>query len=346
MPSTPHERRRAASYPSGHPSGWFHLLDSVDLAPGQVLAVEALGQDLAVFRTRSGRVHALHARCAHLGASLAGGRVEGDTLVCPFHGWCYDGAGMLQHVPVQDHPPRARVPCLPVFERYGLIFVWNGPTQPDGQPPYQPAYWPELEGGDWVLRGRHRPRDIRTHLLEFAENSVDAQHFAFLHSPMMVPWSRRTVPGVRLRHSSTWALDEARPHLAHFTDDAHLVVLGRDLPRTGAHAHATLVGPASLVMFEITMPELGSVRIAQTHTPVHEADAPLALRVRFTWWAERRLPRALVWYIVGAWVTQWWSDVEVWEAKVHHPQPLLVEADGPVYSLRRWFRQFYPEVSS
>ena len=54
----------------------FVLLESRDLARGQVKQVEALGQNLAVFRgSDTGTVFVTEAYCPHLGANIAvGGR--------------------------------------------------------------------------------------------------------------------------------------------------------------------------------------------------------------------------------------------------------------------------------
>ena len=54
----------------------FVLLESRDLARGEVKQVEALGQNLAVFRgTDTGVVFVTEAYCPHLGANIAvGGR--------------------------------------------------------------------------------------------------------------------------------------------------------------------------------------------------------------------------------------------------------------------------------
>ena len=77
----------------------------------------------------------------------------------------------------------------------------------------------------------------------------------------------------------------------------------------------------------------------QTHTPL----APLAQRVRFRWYAERSIPRLLVSYVIGNWVSQWREDIVIWENKIFRERPQLVSTDGPVHALRRWYRQFRRE---
>jgi nitrite reductase (NADH) small subunit len=41
--------------------------------------------DVAVFRTREGKLYATQARCPHRGGPLADGLTDGATVVCPLH---------------------------------------------------------------------------------------------------------------------------------------------------------------------------------------------------------------------------------------------------------------------
>jgi nitrite reductase/ring-hydroxylating ferredoxin subunit len=51
-------------------------------APSRV--VNAEGQSVIVIRTSKGLCAVLN-RCSHLPLPLAGGKIEGDTITCPFH---------------------------------------------------------------------------------------------------------------------------------------------------------------------------------------------------------------------------------------------------------------------
>lgn len=84
------------------------------------------GRDLVVFRGADGRARVLDAICPHLGAHLGvNSRVEGDTVVCPFHAWRFDGKGMCVQIPgVERIPPGARVQAWPTVEVNGAIFAW------------------------------------------------------------------------------------------------------------------------------------------------------------------------------------------------------------------------------
>jgi phenylpropionate dioxygenase-like ring-hydroxylating dioxygenase large terminal subunit len=87
---------------------------------------------MVLLRTRSGHVRLLEAYCPHLGAHLAvGGRVEGETLVCPFHGWRFDTAsGRLLEVPYSPRCPKVRLRTAPVAVVDGLVHGFARPEAP------------------------------------------------------------------------------------------------------------------------------------------------------------------------------------------------------------------------
>ncbi|HET9051662.1 MAG TPA: Rieske 2Fe-2S domain-containing protein, partial [Candidatus Dormibacteraeota bacterium] len=60
-----------------------------DIPPGEGRAVEVDGEEIAVFRCRTG-VLAVANRCPHAGGPLADGIVAGETVTCPLHGRVVD----------------------------------------------------------------------------------------------------------------------------------------------------------------------------------------------------------------------------------------------------------------
>lgn len=56
------------------------------------LSVTACGVPVAIFRAEDG-IRAVYDRCAHRRAPLSQGRVEGNSLVCIYHGCAFEGAG-------------------------------------------------------------------------------------------------------------------------------------------------------------------------------------------------------------------------------------------------------------
>jgi len=81
----------------------------------------------------------------------------------------------------------------------------------------------------------------------------------------------------------------------------------------------------------------GPITLFHMHLP----RTPQSLDVHFSYHAPPQVPRLLVWYIVGTWISQWRADIRIWENKVFRSKPLLVKGDGAVPKLRAWYSQFY-----
>lgn len=320
-------------YPAPYPRGWYRLAGS-DLRPGEVREVSALGRKIVVFRGEDGAVGALDAFCPHLGAHLGDGRVAGNCLRCPFHGWTFRADGAVDAVPHVARPPRARAVAWDVRERDGLILGWWTGEAP-GPADYEPEVHEDVVSGQLTWRGEHVWGDVNMHLVEFPENAVDFAHFDVLHGQMTLPWTQVAIPGLRVVHDARWEPDPERPWVSRFHDDAVLAFRGAVLPSTRAKATITLWGPGGLVSFRFALPELGDILLYQTHLPT----APRTQQVVFRWFADRRIPGPLVWYVVGTWIAQWQADLRVWERKIYLRRPVLSEADGPVHALRRWWAQ-------
>lgn len=330
---------RASTYREGYPSGWYRLLDLDELKPGDVRALDCLGKNLVVFRGKeSGAYRVLDAHCPHQGASLAGGDVQGDNLACPFHHWCFGGDGRLKEIPNTDKRPRVGVRSYPVREHYGMLWMFHDVSgEALDTPPYEPEPIPELEDGTFRYRGRHTVADVGMHLSEFVENSVDFQHFDVLHGDLTWPWTQIKIPWFGVQHEPGWEVDETDGHKAYFTDFACVKFRGKAYPKSGAHARITLFGPGGTVWFRFSLPELGDIILFQTHLPKE----PMRQEIRFRWFADPKVPRLLVWWVIGHWISQWKADVEIWENKVFRERPALIALDGPVHKMRRWYKQFY-----
>ena len=91
--------KTAIRYPfSPFPSGWYSIGPVADIPPGEVTTLSCFGRELVAYRDSQDRVRVLAAYCVHLGAHLGvGGTVEGDTILCPFHGWRYNADGSLDN---------------------------------------------------------------------------------------------------------------------------------------------------------------------------------------------------------------------------------------------------------
>lgn len=330
---------RLATYPHPYPSGWYRLADSAALRVGGIRYIECLGRELVLWRGEDGEPHAMHAFCPHLGANLSFGRVRGACIECPFHRWQFGGDGRAAHVPYSERIPEGVLTRpFAVQEAHGQVFMYHA-CDDAADPPYDVPRMAEVDDGSFVYRGSHDAGVVRMHILEFAENTVDWAHFRPIHSRLRIPWTRLRVPGIGIEHEPGWRADPEVHWKMYFHDNAALRIFGRRIEAASANAHVSFYGPASLVRFRFAIPKRGDIDLWQTHLPV----GPLEQQVHFRWFADHRLPRWLVWYVVGGWVSQWHQDIEIWENKAYLENPRLCRDDGPVFRLRRWYNQFLPD---
>ncbi|MGY2066957.1 Rieske 2Fe-2S domain-containing protein [Blastococcus sp. SYSU DS0619] len=138
-------------------SGWFAVARAAEVGSTPV-AVGAGGRSYVVVRLGPGReVSAFPARCPHRLVPLAAGHVTDGRLVCPAHGWRFDGDGRCTDVPTLGAdgcpPPRADlVGPWAVEERYGWVWLapertGSGPPRPVSEPRPEPAPPPGPPGG-------------------------------------------------------------------------------------------------------------------------------------------------------------------------------------------------------
>jgi nitrite reductase (NADH) small subunit len=69
---------------------FVRVADASEIAEGQGALFEANGLTIAVFNAGAGRFHATSPLCPHEDGPLADGWLEGDVVVCPWHGWDFE----------------------------------------------------------------------------------------------------------------------------------------------------------------------------------------------------------------------------------------------------------------
>ncbi len=89
-----------------------------ELREGRCKIVRAGGIEIGLFLV-TGNVRAFRNFCPHAGAPIFGGKINGGTVTCPWHGWQFDlrtGAHVAN--------PRCTLDACPVEVAGGMVFVW------------------------------------------------------------------------------------------------------------------------------------------------------------------------------------------------------------------------------
>jgi phenylpropionate dioxygenase-like ring-hydroxylating dioxygenase large terminal subunit len=158
-----------------YPAEWSHNLTD------KPIKLRMLGQDFVLFRDGDGTARCLSNTCIHRGASLAGGRLKGDCIECPYHGWQFDGDGRCRRIPSLGTkariPARARIDAYPTDERYGLVFAFLGDLPEEQRPPIMDV--PEFGHPDWHAHSEDRVTQLEYRRAQ--ENALDPAHNEFVH---------------------------------------------------------------------------------------------------------------------------------------------------------------------
>lgn len=162
---------------------------SSDLRRGKAKPINLMGKELVLYRGKqSGRVFALDAYCPHMGAHLAEGRVENDSIRCFFHNWRYNEQGLCTDIPSMDVLRRSCVKTRSwhVEEKFGLIWLWSGSREPW----YSVPMAEELKNDEYATAlGTAFKKGCHPHVVLI--NAIDEQHFNSVHN-LPVPLYMKT----------------------------------------------------------------------------------------------------------------------------------------------------------
>lgn len=156
---------------------WLPVAYADEVPADKPIARVLLDERLVLYRAGA-RMVAAKDLCIHRGSPLSMGWIEGEEIVCAYHGFRYDATGQCTRVPAQPHvaiPPRL---CIQVFAcevRYGLVWVCLS-----GQPAVPLPEWPELERAD-LKHMKLPPQDWKCSAPRQAENFNDVSHLSWVH---------------------------------------------------------------------------------------------------------------------------------------------------------------------
>lgn len=316
------------------PVGWFQIGWSGDIPKGSVKPLRYFSQDLVAYRGEDGGINVMNAHCHHLGAHLGhGGKVVGNEVQCPYHGWRWNKEGKNTHIPYQEKCVNKRLKTWHAQEQHGCIFIWHDPTN---SPPRwslthmfddftefsdmaEKDFYPLYPGGTRLWSGEEVHPQITF------ENSVDSMHFRYVHDSPMTP--------------------ELLEQDFRNDDTEFRTVFGFKSVKTGEVAmefdtRTSGVG-CSFNVFKGSY----NYRVLFCATPVDDEKSDLFNSI---WWPRpdgdesQQLPNDLEKRIADEILTTVDEDLLIWRHQAYVDRPLLAREDVRAFTtLRKWQKGFY-----
>lgn len=144
-----------------------------------LLARKILNKRIVMYRTLDGQPIALEDRCAHRSFPLSQSHLEGDEIICGYHGFKYNYAGDLVEVPSQKQCPSGiGIQRYKLVEKGPLVWIWMGDQSLADESKIPDLYW--LENENWACTSGyffHPGNYVSMH-----ENLMDLTHLTFLHA--------------------------------------------------------------------------------------------------------------------------------------------------------------------
>jgi 5,5'-dehydrodivanillate O-demethylase len=155
--------------------------DELLKSPFRTKELTVMGEELVIYRDRSGTLGCVDKYCTHRRASLAYGVVEEHGIRCQYHGWKFDETGACIEQPFEDttHPEdnfrdKCGIRNYKVEELCGLLFVYMGPEPAPLLPRWGPLVWENCVHDIAIA-------NLPCNWLQCQENSLDPVHTEWLH---------------------------------------------------------------------------------------------------------------------------------------------------------------------
>lgn len=320
----------------GYPTGWFQVAWGGELQVGDVRPLRYFGRDLVLYRGKTA-YHVLDAHCPHMGAHLGyGGRVGGESIICPFHGWRWGPDGRNEMAPLEGGPAeRCRTRAWDTVVANGIVWLWFDEAGRDPLVP-GPVDLPGVAEGkryDVFPHCAKAWRSVRVRPQYIPENNVDVEHLRWIHKakgPIETTEVREDGFFFRIANTIVYGYGKESTRL---TPDGPITV----------EVKAELWG----LGFQYTFfPEPDSAVSIQAQTPVDEDHCDMFQTVVVygeEGFDHASAPGGVAEARVREQFVQIERDIPIWENMKYLTEPALSPAELPTMNaLRAWAGRFYP----
>lgn len=289
-------------------------------------------QDLVGYRGESGEVHILDAHCRHMGAHLGyGGKVCGDELQCPFHGWRWSSGGKNVDIPYSNGScSRRTLKAWSSVESSGVVMVWHSPAENVKPWTLPKPLVPQFDDPTY-----HRPfpesvgcREVAAHPQWITENVVDPTHIAYVHGQThhqeVTSWA---ADGPWFSNVTEGKIDSPRGPVVVRSDSKSFGVGLMMNVVEGLHSFVNLQGVTpidqrkSIIHFTVYVQSTDRGPVTGSPTGIARALVKAELRE-----------------VLGD-----HADVRIWEHLEYLDRPGFTKEEQAMGAFRRWSRQFYDD---
>jgi len=209
------------------------------------------------------------------------------------------------------------------------VIVWY---HPQGKEPYYhpPEDVQKLFKGMYQLQGNMR--DLHTHAFEIMENCSDPIHFKTLHSHVALPFG---IPSSWLTVSHEIKCKE-NENVLEFYNYPRVGLFDKWYLKNMVEVHVSFVG-ITFTIWRFHIKYFGTIIMVKGLTQV----SPSVCIERDYWFADKKVPRLLVWFINMQGLGAFNEDLVVWSNKIFKRNPLVVAGDGKIIKRRRWMKKFF-----
>jgi len=160
---------------------WHPIAGTDELDERPTKPVRLLGEDLVLYKDRSGTYGLLDKLCPHRRVDLSYGIPEENGLRCMYHGWMFDETGQCIEQPFEEtvHPDgrfkeKVKTTAYPVENRFGMLWAYMGPLPAPILPIWEPYTYDNGMATVGII-------ELPCNWLQCQENSLDPVHLEWLH---------------------------------------------------------------------------------------------------------------------------------------------------------------------
>lgn len=173
---------------------WYVIGEKDEIMINKPVKKTIWNNNYVIWKNRRGEYIALDDACPHKGASLSGGKIKNENVMCPYHGYEYNNEGVLKKVPGLCYRPSSIYDATQydIVERQGWVFMNTYPKEKynykNGSKMLDTTR-PVFENNIFTEEDAEKYTDVVYQNMEYdcysrilSENSLDVMHIGFVHT--------------------------------------------------------------------------------------------------------------------------------------------------------------------